>query len=281
MAKWWFWFLYLLPFICGQHQHRTAGSWRHRIQWENNGQVYSLLSTGSEYQAPERLRSQARIYVSSRTQVPAAGPRQTDSRQLRSDQAVEHAAAAPGLSARQYATSHTGASRSDSHPARTDAAAAVSPGARRAHSEPLSAVHLSPSGRYTDSPAGRLGGDATLQRRQVPGAQRNDLRAEEERTISGPPIHGNPPTSDFLAPLERESEAPHQFPGPAEDGLSEAASHGEYMANDDPRNPQKNHRNSLFYNAFTTSGRTAGRARRPPGTGYGTRYFQNGKLPIH
>ncbi|XP_075877991.1 protein-lysine 6-oxidase-like [Nelusetta ayraudi] len=279
MAKWWFWFLYLLPFICGQHPHRTAGPWLHRIQWENNGQVYSLLSTGSEYQAAERSRSQARVYVSSRNQVPAAGPRQTDSRQLRSDQAAEHGGTAPGHSARQYATSHADASRSGSHPVRSDAAAAASPGARRAHGEALSAVHLSPSRSFTDFPAGRSGGDvadATLPRRQEPGAQRNDLRAEEERTIPGPPVHGNHQTSGFLAPLEREPEAPQRFPGPAEDGLSEAASHGGDMANDDPRNPVKNHRNSLFYNAFTTSGRTAGRARRPPGTGYGTRYFQNG-----
>lgn len=99
-------------------------------------------------------------------------------------------------------------------------------------------------------------------RRQEPG----ESRAEEERSISLAPLLG------------REPEAPGRFAGPAEDGLSEAASHGDDMANDDPRNPLKNHRNSLFYNGFTASGRTAGRARRPPGAGYGTRYFQNGKL---
>lgn len=37
--------------------------WRQRIQWENNGQVYSLLSVGSQYQ-PARRRS---------TQEPAQG----------------------------------------------------------------------------------------------------------------------------------------------------------------------------------------------------------------
>lgn len=271
MAKWWLWFLYLLPFISGQHQYRTAGPWRHRIQWQNNGQVYSLLSTGSEYQASERSTSQARVYVSSRGQVPAAGLRQTDSRQQRSNQAVEHGATARGHSARQYATS-----RSGSHPARSDAAAAASPGPRRAHSEPVSAARLSPSGSFTDFPLGRSLGDVsetTLQRRQEP--------AEEERSVSVQAAHGNHPTSSVLAPLEREPEDSHRFPGPTEDGLSEAASHGDDMANDDPRNPVKNHRNSLFYNGFTTSGRTGARARRPPGTGYGTRYFQNGKLTIH
>uniref|UniRef100_A0A6J0UEZ8 Lysyl oxidase homolog n=2 Tax=Pogona vitticeps TaxID=103695 RepID=A0A6J0UEZ8_9SAUR len=32
--------------------------WRQRIQWENNGQVYSLLSVGSQYQPPRRRHSQ-------------------------------------------------------------------------------------------------------------------------------------------------------------------------------------------------------------------------------
>lgn len=263
MATWWFWFLYLLPFISGQHQYRAAGPWRHRIQWQNNGQVYSLLSTGSEYQAPERSTSQARVYVSSRSQVAAAGRRHTDSRQLRSNQAVEHGATAPELSSRQDATS-----RSGSHSVRSDAASAASPVARRAHSEPVSVARLSPSGGFTDFPVGRSLGDVSdspSQRRQEP--------AEEERSISHP-------TSGVLAPLEREPEDSHRFPAPTEDGLGAAASRGDDMANDDPRNPLKNHRNSLFYNGFTAGGRTAGRARRPPGTGYGTRYFQNGKLPI-
>ncbi|XP_054843270.1 protein-lysine 6-oxidase isoform X1 [Eublepharis macularius] len=32
--------------------------WRQRIQWENNGQVYSLLSLGSQYQPPRRRQGQ-------------------------------------------------------------------------------------------------------------------------------------------------------------------------------------------------------------------------------
>ncbi|XP_061480776.1 protein-lysine 6-oxidase isoform X2 [Rhineura floridana] len=32
--------------------------WRQRIQWENNGQVYSLLSVGSQYQPPRRRHSE-------------------------------------------------------------------------------------------------------------------------------------------------------------------------------------------------------------------------------
>ncbi|XP_041085357.1 protein-lysine 6-oxidase-like isoform X2 [Polyodon spathula] len=54
-------FFYLLHggfnFIAGQQQPqrgrlRTGMPWRQKIQWENNGQMYSLLSTGSEYHPP-------------------------------------------------------------------------------------------------------------------------------------------------------------------------------------------------------------------------------------
>ncbi|XP_040823690.1 protein-lysine 6-oxidase [Ochotona curzoniae] len=38
-----------------QPQPAAPGAWRHRIQWENNGQVFSLLSQGAQYQ-PQRRR---------------------------------------------------------------------------------------------------------------------------------------------------------------------------------------------------------------------------------
>ncbi|XP_038145738.1 lysyl oxidase homolog 1 [Cyprinodon tularosa] len=36
----------------GQEQDSSAAPWRQVIQWENNGQVYSLLNSGAEYVAP-------------------------------------------------------------------------------------------------------------------------------------------------------------------------------------------------------------------------------------
>ncbi|XP_019712184.1 protein-lysine 6-oxidase-like [Hippocampus comes] len=53
----------LFQVIGGQEQHPVpahAGPWRHRIQWENNGQIHSLMSTGSEFESP------AHVYVSRR-----------------------------------------------------------------------------------------------------------------------------------------------------------------------------------------------------------------------
>ncbi|XP_061879811.1 protein-lysine 6-oxidase-like [Entelurus aequoreus] len=61
----------LLPLIGGQQPPR-AGPWRHRIQWENNGQIHSLVSSGSAFKAPARSRSQSTVYVSSRDRTAAS-----------------------------------------------------------------------------------------------------------------------------------------------------------------------------------------------------------------
>uniref|UniRef100_A0A673W0E6 Lysyl oxidase homolog n=1 Tax=Salmo trutta TaxID=8032 RepID=A0A673W0E6_SALTR len=53
----------LVSLSTGQHHLRARmGPWRHRIQWENNGRMYSLLSTGSEYLAQAR-RLPAQLYL--------------------------------------------------------------------------------------------------------------------------------------------------------------------------------------------------------------------------
>uniref|UniRef100_A0A3P9D4M6 Lysyl oxidase homolog n=1 Tax=Maylandia zebra TaxID=106582 RepID=A0A3P9D4M6_9CICH len=161
----------LLPLSFGQQ--RTVGPWRHRIQWENNGQVYSLMSTGD-------LNAHAILMVNS--------------------------------------------------------------------PEPRTPLHRGVQQIFL---ALRAGPEVTPVSRQP---------AQTDRSISANP-----------SGLENESEAPAVFPA-----LTEENSNGEDMVNDDPRNPLKNHRNSVFYNMYPTRGRSAARTLRPPGTGYGTGYFQNG-----
>uniref|UniRef100_G3P8W4 Lysyl oxidase homolog n=1 Tax=Gasterosteus aculeatus TaxID=69293 RepID=G3P8W4_GASAC len=40
--------------------------WRHRIQWENNGQVYSLLSTGTQYRSPAQSRGRTHLVLTTK-----------------------------------------------------------------------------------------------------------------------------------------------------------------------------------------------------------------------
>lgn len=54
----------LLCLAAGQQHLRTrVGPWRHRVQWENNGQVYSLLSTGAQYRLPAQTRGRTRLLL--------------------------------------------------------------------------------------------------------------------------------------------------------------------------------------------------------------------------
>ncbi|XP_034008730.1 lysyl oxidase-like 5b [Trematomus bernacchii] len=269
MAQWSLLFLYFfhgqLPLMFGQQQQRTVGPWRNRIQWENNGQVYSLMSTGSEYHAPVRSRSQSRVYVSGRrdgtwSQMPGAHrgatpirPGQAESRQVRTDQR-------PPGAAGYVAT-------------------------RRSIPVHPNTVNVSAPGRFRDLPVRRSRMDALYTRGgdPGPGAQYQPLRAvPEAMAVSRQHAQTDQSTSAHPTSLERVAEAPAPSSVLSQAGSNEANANGENMANeenmanDDPRNPLKNHRNSVFYNPYPTRGRSSARNRRPPVTGYGTGYFQNG-----
>lgn len=57
----------LLRLAVGQHHLRTRlGPWRQRLQWENNGQVYSLLSTGTQYRLPAESRGRPPVLLATR-----------------------------------------------------------------------------------------------------------------------------------------------------------------------------------------------------------------------
>ncbi|CAB1314084.1 unnamed protein product, partial [Coregonus sp. 'balchen'] len=58
----------LVRLSTGQHHLRAPmGPWRQRIQWENNGRMYSLLSTGSEYHASAQARRvPTQLYLTTR-----------------------------------------------------------------------------------------------------------------------------------------------------------------------------------------------------------------------
>lgn len=222
MAKWLLLFLYfshgLIPIISGQEQRRAVGPWRHRFQWENNGQVYSLISTGSEYQAPVRSRNQPRVYVSSRKRD------DTGTSQLRSDSSADPGASlAHGQDARIR------------HPDGSEAA--WHPGARRISTEQPSGNNA--SGVDATSLLPREGGPSPQNQEvlEVPEAM-SESRQQAGHSISAP---------------EEQSVAPGAF---YEDAPSEAVSYEDNMVNDDPRSPFKNHRNSVLHNMYPASSRT-------------------------
>lgn len=76
---------YLCVLVHGQQaqpgQGSDPGRWRQLIQWENNGQVYSLLNSGSEYvpAGAQRAESSSRVLLAGAPQTPQrrsqGGPR--------------------------------------------------------------------------------------------------------------------------------------------------------------------------------------------------------------
>ncbi|XP_031163367.1 lysyl oxidase-like 5a [Sander lucioperca] len=76
----------LVCFGTGQHRLRAGvGPWRHRIQWENNGQVYSLMSTGTQYRSPAQTRRRTQLMLTTKNSLnrlhpPVALSRSTSTR---------------------------------------------------------------------------------------------------------------------------------------------------------------------------------------------------------
>ncbi|KAG1929269.1 protein-lysine 6-oxidase preproprotein [Pimephales promelas] len=232
----------LTHFISAQ----SSAPWRNRIKWVNNGQVFNLMSTGSEYHAPVPSRRQSRVY-------PSRDASRDGTMRIRVE-SVER----PAISVPDSSTALLGPDRMQYIVANSRA-----PGARQMHVRQR--LRTAPGG--TRSNATVLseysgGGGAPAQGGNT--ARRAPVVANLQQ-LAAPTENPNTFNSDYgnnEAALHR-AQAPNV---PDEQGTA-----SESMAGDDPRN-----RNTVFYNIYPPGGRTLIPRRPPPGTGYGTRYFQNG-----
>ncbi|XP_076847511.1 lysyl oxidase-like 5b [Brachyhypopomus gauderio] len=291
--------LYVLPglvnIINGQ-QTRDHGPWRQRIRWENNGQVYSLLSTGSEYHAPLQSRRESRVYLSSRnegarhvssgvldsTRVRVATSISNDGRATYRVQDAASANQTPD--SRRYLVVHgraTGA-RQAGQVAPLRRGLTGPPGARRYTLEYESNSNVTNIGvpsDYSGSGVPRRGnftpilGDSNGRRGPgSPGAGNQEPRQGTAASVNRETARVENLSAPQRAASASDISSPPGSNVPGEEGVTQ-----DDMVNDDPRNPLKNHRNAVFYNVYPSTGRAVARTRRPPpGTGYGTRYFHNG-----
>ncbi|XP_033857852.3 protein-lysine 6-oxidase-like [Acipenser ruthenus] len=358
MVKFTVLFFYLLHggfnFIAGQQQPqrgrlRTGVPWRQKIQWENNGQMYSLLSTGSEYHPPavsaDRRTGSHSVLLStnregsSRRAAGASfdvdnGPR-APVLSLSDPGPAQQRTPSPGSTmleadSRAYMTVNRGSGarrppQSGASPS-SSARSAGSPGARRFQSG-------SSSGGNNVTAAGVL---PEFSGSGAPRGGRNPSRGDVSVAGAGVPgRNSGPPSAVWPAPVSsntndgRYVQSQHQQESRVQQGRTSAGSDSRWgqsvdtvtitdddamrnlspttsmagsnadrrdvavsesddepqavggMAGDDPQNPYKNSRNTVFYNVYPSpsgAGRTrmTARTRRPPGTGFGTRYFQNG-----
>ncbi|XP_026879569.2 lysyl oxidase-like 5b [Electrophorus electricus] len=284
--------LYVLNIVNGQ-QARDHGPWRQRIRWENNGQVYSLLSTGSEYHAPLQSRRESRVYLSSRSEGSSRF-----SSAVHDGTARVHVAMSTNLTpsdSRQYAVAqgHAAGARQSEPIAPLRRGLTGPPGARRytpeyAHNSNGTNIGL-PSEYYGSGAQRRGSVTSSLEEnnaRRSPGSPGAGNQASRQGNAASAPretarvenlnAHSGRDYATIGAPQQVMSASDMSSPSgsnvPTEEGVTPDA-----MVSDDPRNPLKNHRNAVFYNVYPSNGRAVARTRRPPpGTGYGTRYFHNG-----
>lgn len=249
-------FLYLLQGLIYLISAQQPAPWSNRIQWVNNGQVFSLLSTGSEYQAPVSSRRQSRVYLSSNRN--AVRDRTVHMRMGTSDSA---AAPLPANSAPDSGS--TALLGPDSMP--YIVANSRAPGARQVQVRQ----------RARGPPGTRANGTALPEYSGVGVTGRNLARGENDARSA------SPGASVQLVSNENSNTAPNSDSanelslsrGPVSNVPMEQERTPDDMPGDDPR-----HRNTIFYNIYPSSGRAVAPRRPPPGTGYGTRYFQNGEL---
>ncbi|KAM9439732.1 lysyl oxidase-like 5b isoform 1-T2 [Clarias gariepinus] len=278
----------LVSLIVAQHARPAGvGPWTHRFQWENNGHVYSLLSTGSEYHSPFHSRRGSRVYVSSRSRAHSTiSPENMRDALAHFRAKMAHSGATGTASTimapdgRQYVLAGgraTGARHAQVVVPRRHGVVG-SPGARR-YAAALNHTNSALLSEYFGSGVPRRPTPTAENENsvyQVVGAPSTDI--QELHLESAVPTNSESVNAQQFYPYPTESVGDIGATAPGLLVTSEADPTPDNMVGDDPRNPLKNHRNNIFYNVYPSGGRsgTARTRRPPPGTGYGTRYFHNG-----
>ncbi|KAK7889513.1 hypothetical protein WMY93_025073 [Mugilogobius chulae] len=245
-----------------QEQHlRARGPWRQRFQWESNGRVYSLLSTGTQYRSPAhgRKRTQVLLTTKSNRNAPAPGSR------ARLEAQSEHMnTSAPDAGQYILASGQTASHRESTGSQASFGSALEFSGSgfprggrstpvedtavRQTTVLPTNVLTLESNGQTTQPQPSRQEPPVAQSAQSVP-------RVTVETNVSHTPLSGNAVEIHF--PRLRLDTSHSDIERPR----------------DTPYSPDHN---SVFYNANPPIRRTGAPTRNPPGTGYGTRFFHSG-----
>ncbi|XP_012733238.3 lysyl oxidase-like 5a [Fundulus heteroclitus] len=298
MEKIWFLLIFQLDVLVhlstGQHHLRAPdGPWRQRIQWENNGQVYSLLSTGTQYRSPSQNRRRTQLLLTTRHSLNQAVPPVALMRSSRTrSMSLQGTPSDHSEQNDQIDASLLGADVGQYLPAadRTGARVAVDHSANQAPSNSSAAVFIQ---EFSGSgiPRGGRGvtaDDSGAQQPTAPPVRAQDLthsQVDRPNPESADSVHGSVlVTLANDGPVAQQTRTqPLSRVTPRVDDSSNAVEiHFPRMDPDttgaaDPRDPHSiHHRNSVFYNVYPADRRNRQDARSPLGAGHGTRFFHNG-----
>ncbi len=263
------------------------GPWRHKVKWETNGKVYSLLSTGSQYHTPVSGKRNARFFLTGH--MSAFSSRifmgRSANTKIHTVGHVVHSNSLPenSMDARPYMisgyASHIG--NNNQLPLHT-----IRPA--------LSSDEVPQSVQYGTAPTGTSTLDASGNSR---ASRRHDLVTSTpmpQRTSAT----GNPSTIQSeeillprpqLSPLTGSTTANKSklltrtdLAAPSvtvnyrdiQPRFQTEERGGDGIIGDEPTNPQANNRNSFYYNLLPYGGGHRSPQRE---TGHAARFFHNGK----
>ncbi|MEQ2172473.1 hypothetical protein GOODEAATRI_021403 [Goodea atripinnis] len=300
MEKFWFLLICLLDVLVhlgtGQHRLRApVGPWRQRIQWENNGQVYSLLSTGTQYRLPSQNRRGTQLLLATRNSLnpvnpPVALMRSTRTRSMSPQDTSRHHSEQND----QTETSILGADvgqyllAPDRNGTHSQSNVVVDYRSSQAPSNSSSAVFIQ---EFSGSgiPRGGRGtaDDSGAQQATAPPVRAQDLThslvdrtAPESSDSAHRSVWVTLANDGRVTQLTRTQSLTRVTPG-VDDSSNAVEIHFPRRSPDttgasDPHSIH--HRNSVFYNVYPADRRNRQNARNPPGTGHGTRFFRNGEV---
>lgn len=286
----------VVSLAAGQHPLRTsAGPWRHHIQWENNGQVYSLMSTGTQYRVPAQVRRRTQLFLttknhSARFQSPAEHtepPRTTSRRTGEENNAVQNAprlAATRQINAYRSPRVQVNSTPRTSSPPQEFSGTGVPRGGRSTLGNHTGAQRAaSPSIRsqsFTHSRGGRvisIAGNSESGVRSAGTARRAAVVDEAGNEPRSPPQDSRGAQTPTTLTLESNltslsSNAVELNASPRRPDTTRTTD------TSDPRDPHSiHHRNSVFYELYPPDSRNRVPAQPSPGQGYGTSFFHNGE----
>ncbi|XP_078422842.1 protein-lysine 6-oxidase [Cetorhinus maximus] len=206
-----------------EQESSAAAPWRQRIQWRNNGRVYSLLSLGSEYQPPQGSSGSNSLFLlsDSDTNSTAGSGSTRDTRR---------------------------GSSAQSSPTNSGARSVQQPGGTS-----LSTSQQRPSG------ARRAGASQWWQSTSSNSPRSSGARGRE---ASGVSRQGARVTPDASSVNQDIREPPATGQNTSSQGSRRAPSE-DVMAGDDPYNPYKQTDDNPYYNYYDTYERPRARPRRP------------------
>lgn len=289
-------FLDVVSLAAGQHPLRTgAGPWRHHIQWENNGQVYSLMSTGTQYRAPAQVRKRTQLLLTTKShsvrhQSPGEltePPRTAFRRTGEGNNAVMNAprvAATRQINAYRSPRVQVNSTSRASSPPQEFSGSGVPRGGRSTLGNHTGAQRatspLIRSQSFTQSRGGRV--------ISIAGNSESGTRsAGTARRVTAVGVAGNeprsPPQDSQRAQTPTRLTPESNLTGLTNNAVELNASPRRpdttrTTDTSDPRDPHSiHHRNSVFYQLYPPDSRNRVPVRPSPGQGYGTSFFHNGE----